>query len=447
MIIRYIELFCGVGGFRYGLETCNRQQQEDTEIGRRKDSIIIKREQPNQSKKRGNDISRTNSKDSPNNESRTSQHGKCSFHCVYANEIDHWASAIYRSHWNDGTLCEGDIRTVDASAIPKHDLLCAGFPCQSFSIAGKRGGFEDTRGTLFFEICRVLRVKRTKYVFLENVKGLLSHDDGYTFQTIIGTLDELGYDCQWQVLNSKDYRVPQNRERVFIIGYLRNISKPQVFPLGELSGENDGKQEPNEATSIRCLGDTARNQGNMTIIRNSLLNLPQAQRVRSIDGVASTLQGNAGGQGGKTGLYSIPIAIRTREKGYKEVEPKQDGIANSLTGVKTDSMLEISNAIDPDGYLRSGARPRDENGKPQLLPIGHRRIRRLTPIECERLQAFPDNFTKYGLTKEGKQIEISDTQRYKVMGNAVTTSVITAIGKQLAKSLEETSQNETPNIL
>ena len=331
----FVELFAGIGGFRYGLEKAS-----------------------------------TKIKDTPNcandAEQRTSS-SRHLFRCVYANDNDRYASAIYRYHY--GEIREANIRTVDPSTIPKHDLLTAGFPCQSFSIAGKRGGFEDTRGTLFFEICRILRAKGTKYLLLENVKGLLSHDDGYTFQTIIGTLDELGYDCQWQVLNSKDYGVPQNRERVFIIGCLRGQRRLQVFPIGELSGTDDAKQEPDETASVRCLGDIARNQSNMTIIR--------------------TLQGGGHSGGHHSGMTLLHTAF-------------------------------------PDG-----ARSRDENGKPQLLPIGYRRIRRLTPIECERLQGFPDNWTKYGIDKNSKEIEISDTQRYKRCGNAVTTNVITAIGRQL----------------
>ena len=112
------------------------------------------------------------------------------------------------------------------------DCICGGFPCQSFSIAGKRGGFDDTRGTLFFEIMRIANIVRPQYLFLENVKGLLNHDGGATFETILNTLDEFGYDAEWQVLNSKNFGVPQNRERVFIIGHLRGTSGRTVFPVG-----------------------------------------------------------------------------------------------------------------------------------------------------------------------------------------------------------------------
>jgi DNA (cytosine-5)-methyltransferase 1 len=150
--------------------------------------------------------------------------------CVGFSEIDKYAIQTYRKHFPEHKNY-GDATKIITSELPEFDLLLAGFPCQSFSIAGKRGGFEDTRGTLFFEIARIAKDKRPSYLLLENVKGLLSHDKGNTFATIISTIDELGYDCQWNVLNSKDFGVPQNRERVFIVGHLRGIPRPKVFPF------------------------------------------------------------------------------------------------------------------------------------------------------------------------------------------------------------------------
>jgi DNA (cytosine-5)-methyltransferase 1 len=202
-------------------------------------------------------------------------------------------------------------------------------------VAGKRRGFEDTRGTLFFEIARIAKQKQPRLLLLENVKGLLSHDSGNTFKTILRSLDELGYDCQWQVLNSKDFGVPQNRERVFIIGHLRGTSRPEVFPI---RGSNSNHLE--EITK----------------------GVSDAQRIYSTK-QAKSLKGLGGGLGAKTGLYKI------------------------------------------------------DNLK----------IRRLTPVECERLQGFPDNWTKYGHDDK----EMSDTQRYKQLGNAVSTPVVTAIVERL----------------
>lgn len=330
--MKWIDMFCGIGGFRLGLEKANSQ-------------------------------------DSTDGKSRTSQYGECAFRCVWANEWDKYACQVYReqfgdsrklgertrsteclqptgdspnsegnarqgnegNNWNEASkLYEGDITTVDPAIIPSHDLLCAGFPCQSFSIAGKRRGFQDTRGTLFFEICRILRAKGTPYVLLENVKGLLSHDDGDTFETILRTLDELGYDCQWQVLNSKDFGVPQNRERVFIIGHLRGRSRPKVFPIRELSEEN-----------------------------------------------------------------------------------------NHLAGEARWANRSWCGALRESGTSSFGSG--------DVFVSDEAKIRRLTPTECERLQGFPDGWT------EG----ISDTQRYKCLGNAVTVNVIEAIGRQFL---------ETPNI-
>ena len=180
--------------------------------------------------------------------------------CIYANDFNKYAAQIYDKNFsslkqskgfqpwinngygpNDGNERVGtqplidtrDITKVDEKEIPKHDLLVGGFPCQSFSIAGKRRGFEDTRGTMFFEVARILKYHQPRLFILENVKGLLSHDSGRTFKVIISTLVELGYDLQWQVLNSKNFGVPQNRERVLLVGHLRGTPRPQVFPLAQ----------------------------------------------------------------------------------------------------------------------------------------------------------------------------------------------------------------------
>ena len=271
MSIKFIELFAGIGGFRLGLKKASN------------------------------------------------------FTCVYANEFNKYAAQIYNERFKD-EIDTRDIREVKAEEIPDFELLTAGFPCQAFSIAGKRGGFEDTRGTLFFEIARIAKQKQPRLLLLENVKGLLSHDKGKTFGTILNTLDELGYDCQWQVLNSKDFGVPQNRERVFIVGHLRGTSRPEVFPIGEIN-KGVSKQKGGVRTEIR----NSRKGGNKSNYNKSLLET----------------------------ILNRPI-----------------------------------------------------------------RIRRLTPTECERLQGFPDGWTG----------GISDTQRYKCLGNAVTANVITAIGNKLKES-------------
>ena len=167
--------------------------------------------------------------------------------CIGSCEWDKHARETYKKNY--GSYPEyDDAKDLHPQSLPYFDVLCAGFPCQAFSIAGKRLGFEDTRGTIFFEIARIAKEKRPPYLFLENVKGLLNHDKGRTFDTIISTLDEMGYDAEWQVLNSK-YFVPQNRERVFIIGHLRGKRTRQVFPLGDFDEISDKKKLRKEELS------------------------------------------------------------------------------------------------------------------------------------------------------------------------------------------------------
>lgn len=137
--------------------------------------------------------------------------------CVFASEIDKYACQTYQA--NHGIIPHGDITKIDAQDIPDHDILFAGFPCQAFSVSGKRLGFEDTRGTLFFEIARILKEKQPKMFLLENVRGLKSHDNGKTFVIILDTLRTLGYEVHYNVLNTKDYGIPQNRERIFFVGF------------------------------------------------------------------------------------------------------------------------------------------------------------------------------------------------------------------------------------
>ncbi|GAH07613.1 unnamed protein product, partial [marine sediment metagenome] len=148
------------------------------------------------------------------------QGGVPRFRCVWANDNDKYACQVYRKRFGHKELVEGDIREIDSDTIPDFELLTAGFPCQAFSVAGKRKGFQDTRGTLFFEICRILKAKKPRWFLFENVKGLLSHDKGHTFQVILSSLDELGFNVQWEMLNTKTF-LPQNRERIFIFGIRR----------------------------------------------------------------------------------------------------------------------------------------------------------------------------------------------------------------------------------
>ena len=199
---------------------------------------------------------------------------ECVGHC----EIDAHADKSYRALFHtEGEWFCNDARQIDTSGLPDFDLVCGGFPCQSFSIAGHRKGFEDTRGTLFFEIARILKARKPPFVLLENVPGLLSHDEGRTFAVILGTLSRLGYHVEWQVLNSKDFGVPQSRQRVFIVGYLGAGCAGKILPILGTNG----------ASLIQVLGGA------------------QGSRVYDPEGIACTQAAQAGGMGGKTGLYAV----------------------------------------------------------------------------------------------------------------------------------------------
>jgi DNA (cytosine-5)-methyltransferase 1 len=160
---------------------------------------------------------------------------RCTGHC----EIDPYANEAYQLiHKPDNKeFNHHDATTINPNEMPDFDLLCAGFPCQAFSIAGKRKGFTDHRGVLFFEIARLAGHKKPAYLLLENVPGLLSHEKGETFAAILHALSELGYYCEWQVLNSKDFGLPQGRKRLFIVGYLDNRCAGQILPVREASEE------------------------------------------------------------------------------------------------------------------------------------------------------------------------------------------------------------------
>ena len=358
-----------------------------------------------------------------------------SWQCVGFSEVDKYAISIYQSHFCRHTNY-GDITTINPAALPDFDLLCGGFPCQSFSIAGKRGGFADTRGTLFFEIARIASDKRPRLLLLENVKGLLSHDFGLTFETIIETLDELGYDLQWQVLNSKNFGVPQNRERVFIVGNLRGTPRPEVFPIGTSNTivPEQNAQGNDVAHTLQC-GDKHR--------RSYVLEPEGTSSTLIVGGGVSALTESRTEESKQVRREMMRNGKDWSPRRGKILVPRRDNIGNCVTAVQgkehllfvpanTKKGFEIAREGDsinlsiPNSKTRRG---RVGKGIAQTLDTGIQqytlkgsRIRRLTPTECERLQGFPDGWT------EG----VSDSQRYKCLGNAVTVKVIEAIAERLA---------------
>ena len=380
--MKFLDLFAGIGGFRLGMESAGHE-------------------------------------------------------CVGFCEIDKYARASYKAiHNTEGEIELHDITRVTDESIRRFgsvDVICGGFPCQAFSIAGHRRGFEDTRGTLFFEICRFASVLRPKYLFLENVRGLLNHDGGATFETIIRTLDELGYDVEWQVLNSKNFGVPQNRERVFIIGHLRGERTRNVFPI---SGESE--QSDYQPPKIEIIGNTKNpngtSKGTKSVVYGSggvvgtltatdykepkqvaikqfgILqpNFNQCGVVYETDGIAPTIRAYQGG--------GLEPKIRVKEatsKGYAEAE-----IGDSVN-------LSHPNSKTRRGRVGKQVANTLLTGESQGVIEPDFRIRKLTPRECWRLQGFPD----WAFDKA--QEVNSNSQLYKQAGNSVTVNVIAAIAKEL----------------
>lgn len=304
------------------------------------------------------------------------QQSKHSFENVGFSEIDKYAVSIYERHYPNHTNY-GDATKINTKNLQDFEFLVGGFPCQAFSIAGKRKGFNEARGTLFFEIARVLKDKKPKYFLLENVKGLLSHEGGATLQTIFEVLDELGYDVSWAIYNSKDYGVPQNRERIFIKGYIRGECGQEVLSIPRV---NKSVDEPMSNTYYGV----------------------RAGRVHKEDEIMNTLSCQ-----GQNGRGSQLIQLNNNKKIVQPI-------------LTPDRLKKRQNGrrMKDDGEPMFTLTAQDKHGVYDGMTV-----RKLTPVECERLQGFPDDWTKYG--KDGELI--SDTQRYKCCGNAVTTNVITAI--------------------
>ncbi len=292
-------------------------------------------------------------------------------HCVYSNEFEKHVKKVYENNFGD--LPDDDITKVDESTIPDHDILCAGFPCQAFSISGKQKGFDDSRGTLFFDVARIVKQKKPKVVFMENVKNFESHDSGKTLKIVKQTMEDLGYTFYSKVLNAIDYGIPQKRERLYMVCFRNDLKVPEfMYPQPFILQKHVEDYLLPDSPEILPLYITRKdiyiskqsdNNYKNTSIRLGTVNKGgQGERIYSIRGTAITLSANGGGVFAKTGGYLI-------------------------------------------------------NGKP----------RKLHPRECARLMGYPDSY----------QLDTSASQAYKQLGNSVVIDVLQHIVGQISYCLKE----------
>lgn len=315
----FIDLFCGIGGIRLGMETAG-------------------------------------------------------FNCIMSSDINTECQRTYNE--NFGEMPQGDITLIDEKTIPDHDILCAGFPCQPFSISGKQKGFEDTRGTLFFEICRIINEKKPSVVFLENVKHLVHHDHGKTLDVILSKLEELGYNVSWRVLNGADYGVPQNRERIIIIGSLNGKfdfdklkTVPRVRLLDFLDKDGDFEYlQPDEYT---------------------LLENPKQQPASGL------------------------IFAGYRNKSIRKVGVRPGTVHLSRVHKQPNRIYSVF-GIHP-------TLPSQETSGRYFILTEDNRVRKLTLNECWKIMGFPESYKKISATGE----------QYKQLGNSVCVPMIATVADEI----------------
>ncbi len=296
--------------------------------------------------------------------------------CVFASEWDKYAAETYFKNFKVKPF--GDVTLIDEMTIPNHDILCGGFPCQAFSISGKQKGFEDTRGTLFFDIARIISHHKPKVVFLENVKNLTKHENGNTFKKIINTLENLDYTVFTKILNASNFGLPQNRERIYLVCFRNDINSTsfkfpqpinQQISLNDILENNPTNAKIITRNDIQIYKDfnIEKSLFDDIILPNKPIQIGivnkggQGERIYHPIGHAITLSAYGGGVGSKTGLYKI------------------DNI-----------------------------------------------IRKLSPRECARIQGFPDDFI----------LNEVDSQSYKQFGNSVAINVLQYILKEISNVLQ-----------
>ena len=308
---------------------------------------------------------------------------------VFVSEWDDNAKKTYKANYDDKFDIAGDITEINEKDIPQFDICLAGFPCQAFSLAGKRMGFEDDykgmcRGTLFQDVVRICEYHKPKVIFCENVKGLTIHDKGRTFKIIKRAFEQIGYTVYDKVLNSKDFGVPQNRERIYIVCFRNDIdSKDFNFPNGEKSD-----------TKIKDIMET--------------------------DTVSVK-------------YYLSTTYIETLKRHKERHKAKGNGFGYEIRDINGQAGAIVCGGMGRERNLIIDKRLKDFTPVTHIKgEVNRKGIRKLTPREWARLQGFPDSF----------RLELADTHLYKQFGNSVTVNVVEAIAKEIKGVLDNVRQQK-----
>ena len=368
---------------------------------------------------------------------------------VFSSEIDIKTAKAYELWF--GHKPHGDITQVDEKLIPNHDILVGGFPCQAFSVAGKRLGFEDTRGTLFFDVARIIKEKKPKLFVLENVKGLLSHDGGKTFTTIISILSDLGYLIDFEIMNSKYFDVPQNRERIVIIGAkktLKNVKKEDWILNSTNKKINEFKKNLQNVSN--SFNFSFPEQKNINKILLDILEINVDSKYTLPIQYTEDLIAKINDEINQNKLKDDCTVIQMERHHWNDLDRQRriystNGIAPTLLARQDSPKIIMVGKLN----MKAGEQIKSvysENGLSPTIDTaqgGHRQvkilikqkndffIRKMTPLESLRVQGFSDEF--YNKLREYKY---SNTHIYKMAGNAVTVNVFEAIAKQVKILLE-----------
>lgn len=296
---------------------------------------------------------------------------------VFTSEWNKKSQETYLANFGEEIHIFGDITAIDEKNIPHHDILLAGFPCQAFSLAGKKRGFEDTRGTLFFDVARIVNYHKPKVVFCENVKNLVNHDRGKTFKIINQTLQDLGYTVFHNVLNSKDFGVPQNRERIYIVAFREDIA-PNTFRF------------PEKTDDTKVIADIMEEKE------------PSSK------------------------YYLSDVYLASLRKHKQRHQAKGNGFGYEIRGVHSVAGAIVCGGMGRERNLIIDKRLTDFTPVTNIKgKINREYIRKMTPREWARLQGFPDEF----------KLVVADTHLYKQFGNSVTVPVIKAIAQKIKQQL------------